>query len=516
MLRYRKGCAVLALSGMLVTINTAIAQGVQGTGSVYIPNSIDDPVVYPVTLTGLDGTGFLRGGVADVTNAVTDITPRAYDATHTFVYVPDVPGSDRVHFAETMAYYHSSSFHDYYVESLGFSGVSSPVSIIVFNGQYVAPSVWAPSGSRYDPPARTVLLSTGPTRDDSDAMDGDVIVHEFAHAMQHVWRPAMADMSTVTTTDQAQAIMEGHADYAAASFFNRPEIGEHVAGIWVGGAFIRNVDNFYSWEDQSAAPTTYPMGMVFSGALWDLRAVVGAPVVDTLAARVIETVPDSVPETSELNATFAGALDAAIQADMDLYGGSHADDIRQAFSVHGIGQYDFSTPFPMIRDPGNGYDDQNSIPSYTLSGAVQLAITFDSFVTKLDDAGFTTDQFPDPINDEKTTFDYLEILDGNGNVIGTYTGRELQGATIIVPGDTVWFHLVTDSDRESFGYRVVDIRGVPEPGAMAVLAIGALAMIGRRYRRGRTLSSDALRSRSMRSVERTFANRHCRSSFDKQ
>ena len=427
-----------------------------GAGIVYVPNSYDDSTLYPVTLTGLDSSGDLSGHAANVTNSV--LGSRAHSDTYTFEYNPAGTKTQRVYFCETMAYYHATSFHDYMV-GLGFAGMSSPVSIVVFAGTDFG-GTWMPTSSRYSTDLRTVFLGSDMFADDSEAMDGDVIVHEFAHAVQHAIRPAMADIQINTTpTDQARAIMEGHADYAAASRFGRPELMEYAAAMWNRGAFSRNVDNFYLWADHSSS--AYDVGMVFSGALWDLRSVIGAQASDTIAMKIIETVIDNDPGTPELNATLTDALNAAVQADSALYGGAYNDQILQAFAVHGVEEegsaYDFSTGFPMGYNPGDDYDDMQS---YEVSGATELSVTFDEFVTKLDDVWFTKDVEPKVGIHEKDTVDYLEILDGDGALIGTYTGRELQGQTIIVPGDTVWFHLVTDSSLPSFGYRVVDISAV--------------------------------------------------------
>ena len=43
-------------------------------------------------------------------------------------------------------------------------------------------------------------------------------------------------------------------------------------------------------------------------------------------------------------------------------------------------------------------------------------------------------------------------------MVGPVTGGQLRGATVLVPGDTARFHLVTDSYGASFGYRVVAIK----------------------------------------------------------
>ena len=78
---------------------------------------------------------------------------------------------------------------------------------------------------------------------------------------------------------------------------------------------------------------------------------------------------------------------------------------------------------------------------YTIAGAGQLFITFHE-KTKLE-------------ND----YDFLYIYDGDGNEIGMYSGQELAGATITVPGDTVVLHMVTDGSTEYWGFQVTQIIG---------------------------------------------------------
>jgi hypothetical protein len=202
----------------------------------------------------------------------------------------------------------------------------------------------------------------------------------------------------------------------------------------------------------------YQASLIFSGALWDLRSVLGAEVVDTLTLRMVQQIPDADPTSPELNATFTEAVATLLTADADLYGGAHADRIRQAFAVRRLAEYEFDTGgLPMVRDPGNDYDGTQS---FTSAGAAVLAVTFDEFVTKLDDAWFNMDA-PDLLEfAEKDTVDFLEILDAEGNAVGVYTDRQLQGKTVVIPGDTVRLHLVTDAWLAPFGYRVTEIRSV--------------------------------------------------------
>ena len=53
--------------------------------------------------------------------------------------------------------------------------------------------------------------------------------------------------------------------------------------------------------------------------------------------------------------------------------------------------------------------------------------------------------------------DYLYIYDANGYEVGSYTGDELSGKTITVPGSYVKLVLNTDSSNNEYGFRVVSV-----------------------------------------------------------
>ncbi|MCR5088040.1 MAG: Ig-like domain-containing protein [Oscillospiraceae bacterium] len=83
---------------------------------------------------------------------------------------------------------------------------------------------------------------------------------------------------------------------------------------------------------------------------------------------------------------------------------------------------------------------------YTLSGAEALTISFD----------------------EQTLFetgrDYLVLSNQNRDELGTYTGADLAGQTVTVPGDTVRLQLVTDAANEEWGFKVSSVEaGSNEP-----------------------------------------------------
>lgn len=55
-------------------------------------------------------------------------------------------------------------------------------------------------------------------------------------------------------------------------------------------------------------------------------------------------------------------------------------------------------------------------------------------------------------------FDYINIYDAAGKLFGEYTGDELAGAEITVPGDKLKIELVTDESGVYYGYRVVKVK----------------------------------------------------------
>jgi len=456
--------------GCVVLLATVVASGIEGTGRTYAPNPIDDPTIYPVSLLGLDGSGNLVGEAANVTNAVFD---RAYSATQQFEYDPAASWAERIHFAEAMTYHVMTSYYHYVrdldVNGLEFQQVNGAVEAVVFDAEYTG-TLWLGKPSSYWPLDRKISLGAADSAlaypEESDGMDGDIIVHEYSHAVQHFLRggvPGAFVAPATNSTEHAMAAMEGFADYAATSYFDDPELGEWSAKTDRHREFRRTVNNFRSLPDGLVENDAHETGMIISGAMWDLGSAVGAGVADMLMFKTIETLPDNDLSTPGLlNTTFVDVRDTMLLVDSNLYGATHDEQIRQAFGVHGIGEYDFSTSLPMVLNPGNDYDDLGSMQSRTVVGATELAITFDEFVTRLDDSEFTVDVLPRARSQRKSTVDYLEILDGDGTVINTYTGRELQGQTITVPGDTVKFHLVTDSFLAPFGYRVVDISAVSD------------------------------------------------------
>ena len=91
----------------------------------------------------------------------------------------------------------------------------------------------------------------------------------------------------------------------------------------------------------------------------------------------------------------------------------------------------------------HGYEsDCSDFWLYTVPDAKELQVSFAS-ETSIEDG-----------------FDFLYVYDGNGNQIGKYTGTELAGKTITIPGDTVRIKLVSDSSGTEWGFKVTSVKAI--------------------------------------------------------
>ena len=97
-----------------------------------------------------------------------------------------------------------------------------------------------------------------------------------------------------------------------------------------------------------------------------------------------------------------------------------------------------------LESPHNYDNSCTDVWSYRLDGASSLNVTFDAR-TEMEDG-----------------FDYLYILDGSGKEVGKYTGKELAGKTVSVPGDTVQIRMASDDAGNAWGFKVTSVKAGSE------------------------------------------------------
>ena len=306
-----------------------------------------------VTLQGIEpGQGKLKGEFVDLT--APGIEPgykpagKADSPTHEYVYACN---DDR--FEEVMAYYHVDATQRK-LQSLGFTGqsglIARPISVHAHympdcNAYFNPVDLGLHFGDSADP------LYCGPIKTDA-AEDGDVIVHEYGHALQHELVPGWG-FGPYPEAEQTRSMGEGFGDFVAAVMSGDPCTGEYLnftldecggkPGLrWLENSMVypagfeacpdvdMNGDGFPESEEEHCG------GEVWGGALWDLVEALGGgsatPDARDTALRLVIEAHFYLDPLS----TFDEAAAAVCMVDNLLYQGAHSDAIASAFAGRGI------------------------------------------------------------------------------------------------------------------------------------------------------------------------------------
>ena len=331
----------IAVAGVLALTLTAAASATKpgpglstGTGQVFLPNPVaalgnqsltdQKDADYPalagayamVTLTNLDGSGFLKGDWANIRSETG--TP-AYSATNTFVYRRD---DDR--FEQVMAYYWITEAQKY-IQGLGFGSALSPVNR---ESQDIRINQWGLDNSfswdRHD----VVRFGKGGV---DDAEDAEVILHEYGHAIQDAQQSPPGFGLSV----EAGSIGEGFADYWAVTVSNvlAPTADTPCVADWDSVSYtsetphcLRRVDTNLMYPSDLNGRVHHD-GQIWSRALWDIRQALGNVVAD----RIILAAQFDIP-----NPTMPQLAQRTVATAQSLYNAGIANTVRAKFQARGI------------------------------------------------------------------------------------------------------------------------------------------------------------------------------------
>ena len=93
-----------------------------------------------------------------------------------------------------------------------------------------------------------------------------------------------------------------------------------------------------------------------------------------------------------------------------------------------------------LESPHNYVNDSSDFWVYSVAGAAQLDVTFDERTSV------------------EEVFDFLYVYDADSNEVGKYSGTELAGKTVQVPGNTVKIKLVADKAGNEWGFKVTSVK----------------------------------------------------------
>jgi hypothetical protein len=309
-----------------------------GAGSVFVSNPVQslgdesltdqkdaDAAVpaaayHDVTLTNLDGSGFLSGDYATV---VSETGNPAYSPANTFSYT-----RSQDEFEQVMAYYWITEAQRY-IHSLGFGVTRRPIA----NGpQAVRINQWGQDNSfATDAPKNELRFGKGGV---DDAEDAEVVLHEYGHAIHF-------SQGFLFASEQAGAISEGFADYWAVTVAD-------VVSKALGVPELEPLPCVADWDSVSYTSTVphclrrvdldlhFPAdlnggvhhdGQIWSRALWDIRQALGNVQADTIILQGSFDFPGT---------TMPDLANRTVAAAQELYGSAAATVVRQAFTDRGI------------------------------------------------------------------------------------------------------------------------------------------------------------------------------------
>jgi hypothetical protein len=334
--------AVVPVIAVLALALTTVAAGAakppsgssSGTGLVFFPNpvaSLGDqgltdqkdadyaalaPAYETVTLTNLDGSGYLRGDWANVRG---ETGHAGYSPTNTFTYRRD---DDR--FEQVMAYYWITEAQKY-IQSLGFGTTLRPVNKesqdIRINQLGIDNSY---SWDKHD----VVRFGKGGV---DDAEDAEVILHEYGHAIQD----SQQSPHGFGLSPEAGAIGEGFADYWAVTVADvlAPTADTPCVADWDSVSYtsstphcLRRVDTNLMYPIDPDA-SVHRNGQIWSRALWDIRQALGHTVADTIILDAHFDMP---------NPTMPQLALRTVERAQALYNAGVANTVRASFQARGI------------------------------------------------------------------------------------------------------------------------------------------------------------------------------------
>ena len=313
------------------------------------------PLLRSVTLQGLDGSGWLRGEYVDVTQPAGYRPATAFSPSGDFVYQTDDP-----RFKEVMAYYHIDAAQRY-IQSLGYSDRNEPPNGIRDRVTYASPHWFAQDQSFYSVSDDALHFGDGGW---PDALDPDIIVHEYGHALLH-------DLAPHWGGGEMEAIGEGFGDYLAATLSAEAGadpacIGELDSRGYAAGAAtcLRRVDRDRQYPADVTGDAHHD-GEIWSRVLWDLRMAVGPATADALALESSFYLPPA--------ATLVEAGQALLDADAALHGGRNRLAIEQALQARGLAPL----PAPLLVSPA-GFDvlTPGRLWPVTWQGQTELPVSY--------------------------------------------------------------------------------------------------------------------------------------------
>ncbi|MEW5854425.1 MAG: hypothetical protein AB2A00_36960 [Myxococcota bacterium] len=229
-------------------------------------------------------------------------------------------------------------------------------------------------GDAFTRPYDSMVLYQGPDRD--FGYDGDVIYHEFTHAVIHTVIQANGEpMGLVAPTldrwgvhNDAGALNEGYADFFSESLTGNPVTGEYAAVGLSGETGIRNAGERWTCPE-STTGEVHDDSRAWSSALWALREALTSG--NEAQVRTFEKAVYSAMATLPANASFGQASVATSAALNTAFPGNQAA-IDQILNDRGV--MDCIRVRPLIEKVDGVFEDR-TIEVLQFAGKAEAGLT---------------------------------------------------------------------------------------------------------------------------------------------
>jgi hypothetical protein len=386
-----------------------------------------------VDLPFLDGSGMLRGTYADVSSATGRVTDGNFD------YTRSQPG-----FEEVNAYYHINRVQQA-LQGLGYTGAKAVLNRV----QRITVNAFAVDNSAYNPGDQIIRYGSGGV---DDAEDGDVVAHEYGHALQDFIVPSFHGADD----GDSGVLAEGFGDTQALALPTGSAVhyDRHCFAAWdargLGLDCLRRTDS-QKHNPEARTPSRYPDSEIWSGALVDLVSATG---LDSVG--VYQLVVESTFYYNKLE-TLDQAAQALLMADATLHGGAHQDAIRRTLTWRGVistltapaPDGAVVTTLPVSLQMGPLGDDVDGNMTFDHAGAGALRVHFARVDMEVDPAC--------PNN----TCDAIYLYGADGNAYARIGGSHTDYDAPAVPGDSVTVRWITNPQGASPGFTIDRIDVLP-------------------------------------------------------
>lgn len=232
-------------------------------------------------------------------------------------------------FASAMAYHYITAMQEY-VQSLGLTGIfDRRIEVDVRHTSTLFESAY------WNVPVGDGEILFGYRHADGkvfQAEDGDVIAHEYGHALQSSQAHGHFDKEGEHALE-ARAMYEGFADYWAMNMFADAKKAQGLEpkcfGAWIKSstgtaACTREMDLTLTFDKFKATAGEHENGRIWMAALWGLREALTREVADPIILLSHGSLPDAP--------SFKEGARAMFSADEARNGANHFDEICKVFS----------------------------------------------------------------------------------------------------------------------------------------------------------------------------------------